>query len=502
MNIHHLSKYCFNIHYVILVLIAITQFSDSHAAEQNSDSSISYSFVEVTVDATNFPVSVPTSYKSRRGYLVVDESRPNGSMLTNKLPVIIVKAKSKSTKPPVLKLSGGPGISGINAAAYPGAYPWLSDRDFILLGQRGTHDAEPALMCTEYVNALSSNDESNEVLIKAAAVCRKRYDEANIDLNAYHSSASAEDIEGLRTMLGINEFSIYAGSYGTRLALTYARDFPNRVSSMILDSPLPHNASFDDEYPDNLKNTLEKIANACEKQPECAASFPNVFERFLSALEQASETPWSFSSTNGVATSLTDNELVSLLNIGTYSGVSRVPQIMDAVVRKDVQLISKLLDRNISPAKFAWGMRLSVWCSESLPYSRRSLGLDSKAFANIDGAVISTEVCEVWNVSKRPEAEKIHTTSSVPTLIIAGEFDALTPPKWGHIASQSLENSNVTTIPYGLHSETNNWSGDGCAMSIANEFFKDEIAFLKQPKAYTQCLNERQPPKFVLTHDD
>ena len=498
---YNLPKISLMIQLVILFIIIFSTYYRIHADEQVAASPSSYFFEEVNVDSSDFPVTVPTSYKSRRGYLVVKEQRTNGSKLTNRLPVIIVKARNKSTKPPVLKLAGGPGISGLRDAAYPNAYPWLSDRDYILLGQRGTQDAEPALLCPEYLIALKEQNDSKEPLVNAAAECRKRYDDAGIDLDAYHTSASAKDIEGLRTSLGIDMISIYAGSYGTRLALTYARDFPDRVTSMVLDSPLPHNAVFDDEYPDNLRDTLKKIVIACNEQPECSAAFPNVFDRFINTIEQVSDSPWTFKRTDGVEISLTDYELVSLMNIGSSDGIRRVPIIMDAIARKDTSLISSLLGQKATPTNFAWGMRLSYWCSESLPYSRRSLNLDSNTFANIDGAVIQPEVCEVWNVPKRPKAEKLKTVSSVPTLIIAGDFDALTPPKWGYKAAETLENSYVVNVPYGRHVETKNWSGGGCAMSIASEFFNHETAFLEKPIAFTECLEERQPPEFILSVD-
>lgn len=501
MNIHNLAKHFLNFQFVIVLILIHSLVSHTNAYTEQPISETSYSFTKITEDIKDFPVKVPTSYESRRGYLIVEEPGVNGSNMTNKLPVVIIKAKSKTSKPPVLKLAGGPGISGLIDAAYPGAYPWLSDRDYILLGQRGTQDSEPALVCPEYLNALTADNESNNGLVQAASKCRNRYDEAGIDLNVFNSSASAKDIEGLRVVLNINEFAIYAGSYGTRLALTYARDFPTRVSSMVLDSPLPHNAIFDDEYPDNLKEILMKVAIACHAQPKCAATFPNVFARFVSTISQISNEPWSFITSDGIGVTLTDYELVSLLNTGSSYGISRVPLIMDAIAKKDIRIISKLLDRKLKPTKFAWGMRLSVWCSESLPFSQRSVEVNKEAFAHIDGAVISPEVCEIWNVKKRPIAEIQQTTSTVPTLIIAGEFDALTPPKWGHLAAESLENSYVVTVPYGRHSETKNWSGDGCPMSIAKAFFKDESAFLKQPTAFTECLQKRQPPEFVLSID-
>jgi pimeloyl-ACP methyl ester carboxylesterase len=346
---------------------------------------------------------------------------------------------------------------------------------------------------------LSEARSTESEIIDAALICKNRYLDAQIDLNDYHSFASAQDIEALRTALDIEVFSIYAGSYGTRLALTYARDFPDSVSSMVLDSPLPHNAIYDDESPENLKETLKKITDACSNQASCAQAFPNLYARFSKTLTEVALTPWLLETSDGNREAITDYDLVSLLNIGSLSAIKKVPIIMDAIARKDSKIIASLLSREVRSTDFAWGMRLSVWCSESLPFSRRSKGKDSRSFASLDGAVVLPEVCKAWGVKKRPDSEKLSTISEVPTLIIAGDYDALTPPKWGERAARTLKNSYLVNVPFGRHVETNNWSGDGCAMKIANTFFADEALFLSNPLSATECLRIRQPPEFVVS---
>ena len=87
----------------------------------------------------------------------------------------------------------------------------------------------------------------------------------------YHSLASAADLEDLRRLLEIEAWNLYAGSYGTRLALTYARDHGEPVRAMVLDSPLPPNAIYDDESAVNLEASLRAIASDCAAQPACAS---------------------------------------------------------------------------------------------------------------------------------------------------------------------------------------------------------------------------------------
>jgi pimeloyl-ACP methyl ester carboxylesterase len=75
----------------------------------------------------------------------------------------------------------------------------------------------------------------------------------------------------LRKVLGEDQLALFALSYGTRLALTYARDYPGRVEAMVLDSPLPHSAKYDDAYPANLEAALRRVAALCAADPRMRA---------------------------------------------------------------------------------------------------------------------------------------------------------------------------------------------------------------------------------------
>ena len=63
-------------------------------------------------------------------------------------------------------------------------------------------------------------------------------------------------------------------------------------------------------------------------------------------------------------------------------------------------------------------------------------------------------------------------------------------------AAETLSNSRVISIPAGYHTETTNWGGDGCAMSLAGAFMRQEMP---DPDALDiRCVSDRTPPDFVL----
>ena len=97
----------------------------------------------------------------------------------------------------------------------------------------------------------------------------------------------------------------------------------------------------------------------------------------------------------------------------------------------------------------------------------------------------------------RPQTELQQTVSEAPTLILAGELDALTPPSWSYEAARGLERSGVIILPAGFHTETTNWDGDGCALSLAARFFSSSGEMLGEtgPPA---CVEARSAPEFEL----
>ena len=60
--------------------------------------------------------------------------------------------------------------------------------------------------------------------------------------------------------------------------------------------------------------------------------------------------------------------------------------------------------------------------------------------------------------------------SDIPTLILAGEYDAYTPPAWGRLAARTLRNGYFYEVP-GVGHGPGFFSG--CAVSMVNDFFLD-----------------------------
>jgi pimeloyl-ACP methyl ester carboxylesterase len=131
-------------------------------------------------------------------------------------------------RPPLVGLTGGPGQAGvIFASTYDYIIP-RGARDLVVLDQRGT-GASGLLRCRSLEGRIGASFE------QAAGACGRSIGPRR---SFYTSADSADDLEALRIRLGVPRIALYAVSYGTRVAVEYARRYPDRVERMILDSPV------------------------------------------------------------------------------------------------------------------------------------------------------------------------------------------------------------------------------------------------------------------------
>ena len=133
-----------------------------------------------------------------------------------------------SAKPTLLYLSGGPGGAGIREFADVLFELGGLDRRYQLVSydQRGT-GSSGLIRCP----ALERDPRLRST--RAAEQCAARLGARRA---FYGTRDSVEDVEALRQALGVDKLTLFGISYGTKLALAYARAHPEHVERLALDS--------------------------------------------------------------------------------------------------------------------------------------------------------------------------------------------------------------------------------------------------------------------------
>jgi pimeloyl-ACP methyl ester carboxylesterase len=432
------------------------------------------------IEWADLPGIVAKSPELKTGYLVVPERRfPKPDGRTIRLPFIIIKSRSASPRPdPVLFMSGGPGGSTLFQTRIRRRSPLLADRDLVLLEQRGTRFAEPALMCPEIERAGRSgwgtrlNGDPDPAEVAAAmAACAGSLERAGVDLAGYTTRESAADIADLRRLIGLPSWNLYGVSYSTKLMLTVLRDHPRGVRAVILDSVLPPEANWDEDGPVNIFESLDKIFACCREDESLRARFPGLRERFLRLLDEANRRPLEIAIANPLdgrplALTLDGAGIMNCLYAGLEdsSTIPWIPLIIDAACRGECARLAPLARSYLGSAQgTAMGMRLTVWCNEEFPFEnpdkmRRPAGLP-RELARFVQTAVPLEALRAWPRGHPEARENEPVKSRVPVLIAAGEFDPDTPAKWARETASFLSGAHLiefagyTHVPLFEHPE-------------------------------------------------
>ncbi len=409
------------------------------------------------------------------GYLVVpeDRSQPRGG--TIRLIVAIIRARAARPKPdPVVYLAGGPGGIALNEADLAVAVGLNQDRNLILMDQRGTLYSEPALTCPEvdqfFVRSLGlalDAPSTGRLHAAAARACYLRWAASGRNLSAYNTTENAADFADLRMVLGITDWNVFGISYGTNLALTLIREHPQGIRSVILDSVQPPSIVNVGRYWGNARDGFDNLFRACAQKPGCLSRQAGLSETFTRLVRDLESHPVTASvmpekGKPPVKVVIDGGKLVNWLVDMSFATADypHVPEWIGELARGNPEKIALSIAQSVlaTPQGYVgYGLTYGVICSEWVPYESESdvLLQGRLAFPNYPDSVLARAVhfthvyddCRGWKVRKGSLAQRSVTRSSIPTLILSGSFDAITPPGWGEIAAQTLPNSTVLVIP-------------------------------------------------------
>ncbi len=459
----------------------------------------------------------------RCGYVTVpaDHAKPTGA--TIKLPVAIFKSHSAQRQPdPVLSLQGGPGGSWVGVlgpAITARSEPlYVGDRDLVLVDQRGTGFAQPSLACSppaaKRVDPLQRTTPAQAAAQQEEiyAQCHDELVGKGIDLSVYNTVQDARDVDAVRAALGYNKVNLYGVSYGTELAQVVMRLYPAHIRSVVLDSVEPVQNSLLLDETTNPARGLRTLFAGCAASPACNAAFPHLdatFDRTVRRLDahpvviatlDLTGTPARDPTTGKPARSLLTGQafaglitqaqyvaaLIPVLPFGiarTAAGNYRFPGLLAGV--------SAGIEKTINRAMF-----YSVVCSEDAPYTTpgqiaaaAALAPPESRHALLVGQQSQLTLCRRWGVTALPPSFKAPLRSAIPTLLLEGAYDPITPVTNARAVAAGLHTHTLVLFPAYGHGE----QGSGPCPSAIIQSFQDHPT----AKPNTTCAMGLSGPAFL-----
>lgn len=451
-----------------------------------------------TFAPTDCPIDTPASVTVECGTVTVTADRAAD---TGAIDIAIMHYRSAHPDAtPVFLLAGGPGLSGILAFGLDygdSIAPFLAERDVIIFDQRGV-GLSGKLTCA---GGVSEGGARFDVAFPGAAFadffsqtiadCGAQFAADGVNIAAYTSAASAADIADIAAALGYEKINLYGSSYGTRYAQAVMADYPDLLNAVVLDSTLPTAANPAADALAAFNHALETLFTACETDAYCAAAYPNLradFDTALQNLAAESVTIDGISQQSGEAfpVAVNNNVFLGIVFNGFYTPetVRLLPGAIAGAAVGDYTLLGQIAGNFLAPegniaGMLADGMQYAVTCGEETAFEQRAAveaalaAFPHLAYPLYTGPQLGPAIfdaCATWATAAPDAMWNQPVISAVPTLILGGQFDMITPTYWSAAMVHNLPNGAFYEFPGLAHVTAD---GDNCPMMMVQDFLRD-----------------------------
>jgi len=144
----------------------------------------------------------------------------------------------------------------------------------------------------------------------------------------------------------------------------------------------------------------------------------------------------------------------------------------------------------------ATGMYMSVVCAERSRTDPNQADYSGLVQRLVDeerrGTRAILQICRQWNIELLPETVLEPVVSDIPTLLLSGDFDPITPPAFAAQVGETLSRDYQVVFPKGTHGQA---VSDLCANGIIQRFLDDPTT---APEA---ACAQAPPPAYLVPSD-
>lgn len=423
------------------LVLALWPASDARALPEGN----TIEFENCTLTLPGTPATAP----ARCGFLEVpeDPADPDGRRI--RLHVAVGEAGSQTPAPdPLFFFAGGPGQAASETwVMLRSALRKLrKNRDIVMIDQRGTGQSNRLACESAQLDDLGAAIDYDR-LAEEAQACLADLDG---DPRFYTTTIAMQDIDRVRRAMGYEQINLLGVSYGTRAAQVYLRRFPETVRSVVLDSVVPMQLALGQEHAPMLDVAVERVLADCERDETCSALYPNQRGELNALAAELRARPRALTITHPVTgrpetLTMSAEVLAVAIRFLSYTSESQamLPLLVhEALATGDLERIASqalIVMAGLSEA-LARGMELSVMCSEDYPFMNLGADQSDTLLGDVMLRVFEAQ-CGVWPRGEVPDDFHEPVVSDVPVLLLSGERDPVTPPRYAEQAAETFSDS-------------------------------------------------------------
>jgi pimeloyl-ACP methyl ester carboxylesterase len=435
--------------------------------------------------------------------------------------MMVVRAAVENTNAPLYLLQGGPGGDTIDTFAFlvsklDSVLP--NDRDIYFYEQRGTTDTQPSLDCPE-VHQLGitllpediSYAEGIDKYLVAYEQCITRLQQKGVNLSMFNSRQNALDLIYIAEQFGHDQIDLYGVSYGSLLAQHVTRLKPELVRSLVIDGIVPPNESVDARVYESRHNALEAVLSDCENDTTCASAYPNIRQTYADVMADYKANPQMWELTDPEDATVTHTARVDDYGLRGWlfslmyddQLVRYVPYMLTDLANNRTDNVKFFLSFNVFSDSIAEMMYMSTQCSEEVAVPIDDYVIPANNLLPLAEGELENDqryrqvLCNLSNVTPLDASFNREFRTDVPTLIVSGRYDPITPAIFGDIVAGSVPQATHIVIPNGAHGAM---LSNACAADIAKAFWANPTQTLD-----TSCVAEQRTqfvtPDTLITTD-
>jgi pimeloyl-ACP methyl ester carboxylesterase len=486
-------------------LLAVVALSCAASAQQSVSSTLgSLQFRACEIG------SGPSKSEAECAYFEVPENpdKPDGTKIKLHIAKVAAAAR-KAAADPLIYIAGGPGQSGSDSYGQVagGFSKLLEERHLLIVDQRGT-GLSNALKCNDEQSeaeyealmgkGLPEAELETEILSMQRGFAKRCLSSLKADVKYYTTGVAIQDLEALRKAVNAPQLNLVGISYGTRVAQQYALRYPQSTRSLILDGVAPNDHYLGTEHARNIDASIEAILKRCFETKDCKQRFGDPRETLAKLREQLKASTTKIDIPEPLSGKLTaaDWNLGPLQLVGRFAAYNSsqsamLPLMLDEAAKGRPQAmlgLSEIMGRGLDES-ISRGMELSVMCSEDASF----FTLDPTEKNTLMGDAMRKSLialCEEWPKGSRAANFFEPLKGAIPTLIISGSEDPVTPAKFGEQVVKNLSNAKHLVVPFQGHSNLSL----GCVPKLAANF----VSKLKPAELETECVDKMTAAPFFL----
>jgi pimeloyl-ACP methyl ester carboxylesterase len=258
----------------------------------------------------------------------------------------------------------------------------------------------------------------------------------------FTTEQASRDVDAIRALLGAEQLNLVGASYGTRAALDYMRQYPDRVRRSIIDGVAPPDMVLPLAIEADSQAALDAVFKACEADAACNSRYPKLADALNKALEALPQPiemrhPISLQRERVV---LSKEAVLNTLRSPLYSPplAQALPKAITLAAQGDYTPLVGLATSFASTpgTELAWGMHFSVVCAEDFPRMQGAATPPTVWAGQMSKLYV--DVCAQWPQAPVSPAFFNIAAAKMPTLVMSGGADPVTPARHGERVAKAL----------------------------------------------------------------